>query len=113
MATHIVKYVKPYATYSDLFGQPFDKDELKRLLYTLPWGAILNVAAQMLARPVGSNYIRKAFLKSLDAIGIDRASIEFIDRKYENRVLVYLNWNPLDGHPKRVRREGSPLLRGM
>lgn len=89
MPTHPLKFFKTCVTYSDIFGRPFDRNELKQAIGAMPWGALLNVAAQMLASPMNSRDIRKKFYSSMVALGFDRDALELLTLRYSGSELVH------------------------
>ncbi|WP_141305203.1 MULTISPECIES: hypothetical protein [unclassified Neomoorella] len=80
-----MKYVKIYATFSDLFGRKFDKQELISFIKSLPLGGLLNILSQITSLPLNDNRIREHFISFIESI--DENNHVAIRDRLQNRML--------------------------
>lgn len=95
-----------YATHRSIFGRNYDRSELRRLIPAQPWGAVINVAAQMMEHLYDDRMLREQFFACCRRMGIDDKTVGFVAEKVKDRTLVspqgllaVCKWLLAFGHP--------------
>ncbi|WP_338542779.1 hypothetical protein [Paenibacillus tundrae] len=76
-------FIEVYATYSDIFGEKFDKDKLISMIYDLPLGGVINILSMLNARERSDTEIRARFYSFLK----NSPNADYIIQGLEGRTL--------------------------
>ncbi|WP_339816321.1 hypothetical protein MKZ15_11905 [Paenibacillus sp. FSL R7-0216] len=84
MNKNVVDPIAVYATYSDIFGQKYDKGRLIEIIKALPLGGIFTILSQLNSIEIENARIRKNYFSY---ITLNIPNSTFILEKYKDRIL--------------------------